>query len=98
MLSPWRVSDMASRYGGEEFGVILPGGTLPTSILVAERIRRTVERESALQGEGKKVTLSIGLAFFVDGDTTTGLVRRAENAFLRARISGGNRTEFEGDA
>ncbi|MDR1873814.1 MAG: GGDEF domain-containing protein [Synergistaceae bacterium] len=92
-----RVSDTASRYGGEEFAVILPGGTLPTSILVAERIRRTVERESAMQSEGKRITLSIGLAFFVAGDTTASLVQRASNALLRARAGGGNRTEFGGD-
>ncbi|MDR3231436.1 MAG: GGDEF domain-containing protein [Synergistaceae bacterium] len=91
-----RVNDVASRYGGEEFGAILPGGTLPTSILLAERIRKTIERESALQGDGRRTTLSIGLAFFIPGDTPATLVRRADDALLRARANGGNRTEFDG--
>ncbi|MDR3265551.1 MAG: sensor domain-containing diguanylate cyclase [Synergistaceae bacterium] len=91
-----RVCDIASRYGGEEFGVILPGGTLPTSILVAERIRKTIERESTLRGDGKRTTLSIGLAFFMPGDTAAALVRRADDALVRARTNGSNRTEFAG--
>lgn len=90
-----RESDIAARYGGEEFSVILPGGTLPTSILVGERIRKTFEKESATLGEKKTSTVSVGLSFLRPDDTVTTLVQRADDALYRAKANGRNRTEFE---
>ncbi len=90
-----RESDIAARYGGEEFSVILPGGTLPTSILVGERIRKTFEKESASLGDKKTATVSVGLSFLRADDTMTTLVQRADDALYRAKANGRNRTEFE---
>ena len=90
-----RESDLAARYGGEEFSVILPGGTLPVSVLVAERIRKTCETQSKTLGEGKGFTLSLGLAFLHPEDDGVSLLRRADESLYRAKENGRNRTEFE---
>jgi diguanylate cyclase (GGDEF)-like protein len=90
-----RESDIAARYGGGEFAIILPGGTLPSSVLVAERIRQTFEKQTYTQGKDKAVTLSLGLAFLRTGDTVARLIQRAGDALDRAKSNGRNRTDFE---
>jgi diguanylate cyclase (GGDEF)-like protein len=90
-----RESDIAARYGGGEFAIILPGGTLPSSVLVAERIRQTFEKQTYTLGKDKAVTLSLGLAFLRAGDTVAKLIHRADEALYRAKANGRNRTDFE---
>jgi diguanylate cyclase (GGDEF)-like protein len=90
-----RESDIAARYGGGEFGIILPGGTLPSTVLVAERIRQTFEKQTHALDKNKAITLSLGLSFLRAGDTVVTLVQRAGEALYRAKTSGRNRTEFE---
>ncbi|MDR2522132.1 MAG: sensor domain-containing diguanylate cyclase [Synergistaceae bacterium] len=90
-----RESDVAARHGGGEFGIILPGGTLPSAVLVAERIRQTFEKQTTLMGEAKAGTLSLGLSFLGNYDSTATLIRRADDALERAKNSGQNCTEFE---
>ncbi|MDR2528997.1 MAG: sensor domain-containing diguanylate cyclase [Synergistaceae bacterium] len=90
-----RESDIAARYGGGEFGIILPGGTLPSAVLVAERIRQTFEKQTTLLGEVKASTLSLGLSFLGAYDSTVSLIHRADDALDRAKSSGQNCTEFE---
>jgi diguanylate cyclase (GGDEF)-like protein len=90
-----RESDIAARYGGGEFAIILPGGTLPSSVLVAERIRQTFEKQTYTLAKDKAVTLSLGLAFLRAGDTVATLIQRAGEALDRAKLNGRNRTEFE---
>jgi diguanylate cyclase (GGDEF)-like protein len=90
-----RESDIAARYGGGEFAIILPGGTLPSSVLMAERIRQTFEKQTYMLGKDKAVTLSLGLAFLRAGDTVAMLIQRAGEALDRAKVNGRNRTEFE---
>jgi diguanylate cyclase (GGDEF)-like protein len=90
-----RESDIAARYVSGEFSVVLPGGTLPSTVLVAERIRQTFEKQTLAQDENKAITLSLGLSFLRAGDTTITLIQRADEALYRAKIAGRNRTEFE---
>jgi diguanylate cyclase (GGDEF)-like protein len=90
-----RESDIAARYGGGEFAIILPGGTLPSSVLVAERIRQTCEKQTSTLDKDKTVTLSLGLAFLRAGDTVAKLIQRASDALDRSKANGRNRTEFE---
>jgi len=63
-----RESDTASRYGGEEFFVALPETTMDQALLVAERVRTTVEQEiwSNIHPE-LKVTISLGVASLEQG-------------------------------
>lgn len=58
-----RISDMVARYGGEEFVVILPETSLTEGLLVAEKIRSSVENHIFKTSKGTlKVTISVGVA------------------------------------
>ena len=86
-----RGSDIACRYGGEEFIMILPEATLETTRQRAEAIRAGATRLT-LQHAGQRVapfTLSIGLAEFPqDGATDTALLKRADDALYQAKHEG----------
>ena len=77
------------RWGGEEFLVILPGTGLDNAFLLAEEIRCEVERGDF--GITRYVTVSIGVAQAVAGDTPVSLVRRADVGLYRAKAGGRNR-------
>jgi diguanylate cyclase (GGDEF)-like protein len=86
--------DVAARLAGEEFGVILPETGRMGAFLVAERIRREVERHGLRRGiDGRPIamTLSLGVARYPDDATTADrLVERAEEALHLAKSRGGN--------
>lgn len=86
--------DIAARLAGEEFGVILPETERMGAFLVAERIRREVERHGlrrAVDGRSIGLTLSVGVARYPDDATTADrLVERAEEALHLAKARGGN--------
>jgi diguanylate cyclase len=86
-----RESDLPCRYGGEEFGVILPTTDAASARVVAERIRTAVE-ESVTQYEDKKlkVTCSIGMSQFESGDDVGRLIRRADEALYASKKAGRN--------
>jgi len=89
-----RLTDMVARYGGEEFVIIMPETDTGGTVVVAERVRRSVEeavfkyREHTL-----KVTVSIGLASFpMEGiRTEEDLVKAADTALYKAKEQGRNR-------
>ncbi len=86
--------DMAARMAGEEFGLILPETERMGSFLVAERIRREVERHFVrrdIDGRPIALTVTIGLAKYPDDAAIADrLVRRAEEAMHQAKARGGN--------
>jgi len=90
-----RVSDIAARYGGDEFGVILPQTPPEGAMRVCERLLRAIS-ELILQDEtGKncRVTASLGLAYYPadDVETPEDLVHSADGALYGAKRSGKNR-------
>ncbi len=90
-----RDMDVVTRYGGEEFCLILPGTGKKESLFVGERIRRVIEAES-FPGENHlplgRLTISLGVASFpADGTTTNELVHAADLALYRAKELGRNR-------
>ena len=90
-----REMDVVTRYGGEEFCLILPGTGKKESVFVCERIRRAIEAES-FAGESHmplgRLTTSIGIATFpADGVTTNELIHAADLALYSAKQSGRNR-------
>jgi two-component system cell cycle response regulator len=86
--------DLACRFGGEEFVVVMPDTDLSFAYMVAERLRQSVaDAPFQLAGNGKEVpvTISIGVATSYAGDTPEVLLKRADQALYRAKRDGRNR-------
>jgi two-component system, cell cycle response regulator len=87
--------DLACRYGGEEFVVVMPETDVTVAGVVAERIRRRIAGEPfAIQkGSGAiDVTISIGIAaLHAADDTAETILKRADQALYRAKRDGRNR-------
>ena len=93
-----REMDVVARYGGEEFCVVLSGTSKRESQFVADRIRRTIEKERFPGEEGLpdgRLTASIGVASYPeDGDKASSLTMAADTALYRAKADGRNRIVF----
>ncbi|MDO8533682.1 MAG: diguanylate cyclase, partial [Xanthobacteraceae bacterium] len=87
--------DLACRYGGEEFVVVMPDTDLGIATLVAERIRRRIAGEPFPIERGARaieVTISIGIATRVGSDDDAAqMLKRADEALYRAKRDGRNR-------
>ena len=87
--------DLASRYGGEEFVVVMPETDAALAYMVAERIRQRVAGEPFEICDGERsieVTISIGVASLQrDGDSPEKLLERADQALYAAKRDGRNR-------
>ena len=83
--------DMAFRYGGDEFAVLLPQATTDDAFVVAERIRGRIASEMGSKQAG--ITVSLGLASWPsDGVTPDEMFNAADRALYYAKRTGGNRT------
>lgn len=83
--------DVPSRYGGEEFAILLPETDIEGGYHVAERIRKTVESTSFLK-EGVSITISAGVASYpTDALTDEDLVEKADLALYEAKKTGRNK-------
>ena len=92
-----RTYDRIGRFGGEEFGTILPETDLNTAQMVAERLRAAISQVPTLiDGHEVHVTLSIGVACDAKsaGDTME-LVGRADRALYVAKERGRNQVASE---
>jgi diguanylate cyclase (GGDEF)-like protein len=85
-----RKSDIASRFGGDEFVVLLPFASCKKAVAISNRIREKVMRDRILKKYN--VTLSIGVADFEKGDTANKLFNKADFALLCAKKQGKNLT------
>jgi len=86
--------DLACRFGGEEFVVVMPDTDLSFAYMVAERLRQSVADapfQLAANGKEVPVTISIGVATSYAGDTPEVLLKRADQALYRAKRDGRNR-------
>ncbi len=86
-------SDMAGRFGGEEFCVVLPHTGLDGAMAAAEKLRLTIAKAAILNNEGKTftVTCSIGLVEGLPSKISgTELLRRADKALYHAKECGRN--------
>ena len=86
-------TDFVGRYGGEEFGIVLPRADAAGLLRKAETIRSRIEAEHFSQGlERVRLTVSIGIAHFPrDGRTPEELIARADAALYAAKEGGRNR-------
>ncbi len=90
-----RGADLACRYGGEEFVVVMPDTDAAASAAVAERLRAIIEKTPfMLRGEGTAISLtaSFGLSCNIgDADTPDQLLKQADQALYKAKADGRNR-------
>ena len=95
LRSALRKVDVASRYGGEEFSILLPQTTLQEAGVIADRIRRKISSTSFTHGKSQPlgaVTVSIGLSAFSPAlDSAEAIVRAADRALYHAKGHGKNR-------
>jgi diguanylate cyclase (GGDEF)-like protein len=96
MADVLRQDDILSRFGGEEFAVILPETTLDQAAVCAGRIRAAVEavRVELESGEVLRMTVSLGLALFDGHETAESLVAGADAALYLAKQRGRNRVDL----
>ncbi|HEY7677737.1 MAG TPA: diguanylate cyclase, partial [Candidatus Methylomirabilis sp.] len=89
-----RAVDVACRYGGEEFVLILPEASLENTRRRAEQLREAAKRHH-ISHEGKaigQVSISLGAAVFPDhGATAEAVIRAADAALYRAKVAGRDR-------
>jgi two-component system cell cycle response regulator len=86
--------DLACRYGGEEFVVVMPETDLTVATMVAERLRRRIATEPFPVQDGSRnieVTISVGLSALGKDDTAATILKRADGALYRAKRDGRNR-------
>ncbi len=86
-------TDFVGRYGGEEFGIVLPRADSAGLLRKAETMRARIEAETFSQGlEKVRLTISIGIAHFPrDGRTPEELIAGADKALYAAKESGRNK-------
>jgi len=86
--------DLACRYGGEEFVVVMPETDLTVATMVAERLRRRIATEPFPVQDGSRnieVTISVGISALGKDDTAATILKRADAALYRAKRDGRNR-------
>lgn len=87
-----RRNDIASRYGGEEFLILLPATGVKGAKSVGEKIRQTLaSKEWKLKETGKsmgKITVSMGIATYTLNEQEESLIKRADDALYLAKNSG----------
>jgi diguanylate cyclase (GGDEF)-like protein len=93
-----RGADVACRYGGEEFCILLPQTSLSEAGVIAERIRQTVAEKEYHFGKSQPlgmVSVSIGISTFAKNiDTAESVIAAADRALYNAKSQGKNRIEF----
>jgi diguanylate cyclase (GGDEF)-like protein len=85
--------DVAARWGGEEFVLLLPGTDLEGAARVAERVRGALEERVVVSADGDpiRVTASFGLAAYPDAGSADDLLETADAALYQAKWAGKNR-------
>ena len=87
-----RASDSLTRWGGEEFVILSPNTTLSTMAMLAERLR---ERIATTDFEPvKRISVSIGVAECISGETWGNWFKRADAALYRAKACGRNQVQI----
>ena len=93
-----RSADVACRYGGEEFCILLPQTSLTEAGVIAERMRQRVAETDFPYGKSQPlgvVSISVGVSTFaLDIDTAAKVISAADRALYKAKSKGKNRIEF----
>lgn len=87
-----RQTDLLARWGGEEFIVAFIDSSLEDSQLIAEKIRASIEIDTALHKlVGHSVTASFGLTAILEQDSIDSAIKRVDDAMYQAKKEGKNR-------
>lgn len=93
-----RIDDQIARWGGEEFLVLAETSSKESTLILAEKLRKSVENNTLCIGENSfKFTISIGISFRHNHDHFDELFKRADQALYAAKTSGKNIVKTEGD-
>ncbi len=87
-----RSTDLLTRWGGEEFILLLPGSNGQMAYQAAEKLRSDIAQLKL--NEVGTVTCSFGVIEYAAGDSAETLIARADKALYRAKMNGRNRVEF----
>lgn len=86
-----RQSDFLSRFGGEEFTIVLPNTNKAEAMNFANKLRIIIEKSRFNYGnKSQTITISCGVSEFSEGDTTEAVFERADQALYDAKNSGRN--------
>ena len=101
MRSNTKGSDLACRYGGEEFVLILPDTSLEEAVMLSDKIRKAIQGKELLKRSTNeklgRITSSFGVALMHPNDTDISLIERADAALYAAKRNGRNRVIAEND-
>jgi two-component system cell cycle response regulator len=87
-----RKYDYAGRYGGEEFFVVLSNSTEQQAFGIGERFRKDMEESQfSCNGESFTITVSIGVATYIPGESQESWIERADRAMYQAKQAGRNK-------
>jgi len=87
-----RRHDLLARFGGEEFVAVLEGTDAGQAQTIADTLRTAIKRHcQTVNGQPVGLTLSIGIAQYLPGETPQELLRRADEALYRAKAEGRDR-------
>jgi diguanylate cyclase len=93
--------DVAARFGGEEFIVMLPETGIENAYILAEQIRNSLMKmnwKAKKTGQSiGKITVSLGIALYRNGETVDECIKRADDALYQAKKTGRNKTVTELD-
>ena len=90
-----RDDDILGRLGGEEFALLLVNTDLKAAAAVAERLRqRVADTQVPVQSDYICMTISIGVAEAIPGESVDGVLKRADKALYAAKSKGRNRVEL----
>lgn len=97
-----RKCDVVSRYGGEEFTIVLPETTLKGAVILAERLRKIVEQlVIKVNDDGIRLTVSLGLTVWEPGLAVTKkaeIIDAADRALYKSKNTGRNKVSFVASA
>lgn len=98
IINGTRSSDIVSRWGAEEFMVLIPHVDAKQLKDIAEKIRLLVEKSSiSVEGKNIEVTISIGATLARKDDTVETLMKRADELMFKSKSEGRNRLSVEDD-
>jgi diguanylate cyclase len=95
-----RAGDCVARFGGDEFAILLPNIEASTALKLMQRIvAQAAAHHFEIGGSGHcaAVTLSIGIAQAISGDTPESLLKRADDALYKAKHGGRNQVQASTD-